>query len=69
MIPAKILGEIVECKEFRNLIPKKFLSEEIKTRGLQKGEAVTIPNNKVKDILFLWTLGKLIHSESMESQS
>jgi hypothetical protein len=59
MIPAKILTEVVESKEFRNLIPKKFLSDEVKTKGLKNGDSVKIPNDKIKDLLLLWTLGRL----------
>ena len=59
MIPAKILGELVESKEFRNLIPRKFLSDEIKIKGLKNGDSVKIPNDKIKDLLILWTLGRL----------
>ncbi|MCK4798426.1 MAG: hypothetical protein KAT05_13685 [Spirochaetes bacterium] len=59
MIPAKILEQIVESKEFRNLMPKKYLKKEIKTKGLAKGETVKFKSNDIKDILILWSLGRL----------
>ncbi len=59
MIPSKILEEIVESKEFRNLIPAKFRKEEIKTKGLVKGESVTFKNQSIKNLLILWIHGRL----------
>jgi hypothetical protein len=59
MIPAKILEDIVESKEFRNIIPQKYLKTEVKNAGLKSGETIVFPNTKVRDILFLWCLGRL----------
>ena len=59
MIPAKILEQLVESKEFRKLIPKKYLSEEIKINGLLKGQIVKFKNTDIKNILILWSLGRL----------
>jgi len=59
MIPAKILGEVVESKEFRDNIPKKYITDEIKIKGLGNNESVTFTNTKIKEILLLWTLGRL----------
>jgi hypothetical protein len=59
MIPAKILEVIVESEEFRDLIPKKFLTDEVKIKGLSKGSAVIIKNESIIEILDLWTLGRL----------
>lgn len=59
MIPSKILEEIVESKEFRNLIPAKFRKDEIKIKGLSKGETVTFKNQNIKELLILWSHGRL----------
>jgi len=59
MIPAKILDNIVESKEFRDLIPNKFLNNEIRINGLKKGEKVVFKNTDIKNILILWKLGRL----------
>ncbi|HOJ64217.1 MAG TPA: hypothetical protein PLE45_07325 [Spirochaetota bacterium] len=59
MIPAKILDEIVESKEFRSLIPEKYLKDEIKIKGLPSGEKIVFKNEDIKNLLILWTKGKL----------
>lgn len=59
MIPAKILEEIVESKEFRKLIPSKYLKEEIKIKGLPDGEKIVFKNSDIRDLLIIWTKGKL----------
>lgn len=59
MIPSKILEEIVESKEFRDLIPSKFRKNEIKINGLSKGETVTFNNKNIKKLLILWSHGRL----------
>lgn len=59
MIPAKILDDLVESKEFRNLIPEKYRKNEIKTKGLAKGEKVVFNNQSIKDLLILWSQGRL----------
>ncbi len=59
MIPAKILDDLVESKEFRNLIPGKYRQNEIKTKGLAKGEKVIFDNQNIKNLLILWSQGRL----------
>ncbi|OHD16020.1 MAG: hypothetical protein A2086_04870 [Spirochaetes bacterium GWD1_27_9] len=59
MIPAKILDQIVESKEFRDLIPKKYLSKEVEFGGLKKGEYIKFKNTDIKNILIQWTQGRL----------
>lgn len=59
MIPAKILDDLVESKEFRNLIPDKYRKNEIKIKGLAKGEKVVFNNQNIKDLLILWSQGRL----------
>lgn len=59
MIPAKILNDIINTKEFRKLIPNKYLSKEFELSGLKKGERITFKNSDIKNILIQWTLGRL----------
>ena len=59
MIPAKILDEIVESKEFRELIPVKYRDLENKTTELKKGEKVAFNNKSIRELLILWSLGRL----------
>lgn len=59
MIPSKILDKIVESKEFRNLIPQKFIKKENKITILKKGEKVVFLNTKIRDLLILWSQGRL----------
>lgn len=59
MIPAKILEDIVESKEFRELIPEKYRKDEIKLKGLSKGEKVVFNNQYIKNLLILWSQGRL----------
>ena len=59
MIPAKILDEIVTSKEFRNLIPKKYLDIEEKMSKFPKDGKVTFSNTDMKELLILWSQGKL----------
>ena len=59
MIPSKVLSEIVESNEFRKLIPEKYLLNNIRENGLDKGDSVVIKNKDLKDLLILWSLGKL----------
>ena len=59
MIPAKALGDIVESKEFRDLIPKNLLAIEDKISVLKKGESITFKNEDLKNLLLLWSQGKL----------
>ena len=59
MIPAKVLEDVVESKEFRNLIPEKFRKDEIKLKGLTKGEKVVFNNQNIKNLLILWSQGRL----------
>ena len=59
MIPAKILEDLVESKEFRNLIPEKYQKDEIKLKGLAKGEKIVFKNQNIKNLLILWSQGRL----------
>ncbi|MBR6062007.1 MAG: hypothetical protein IKP67_08015 [Spirochaetales bacterium] len=59
MIPAKILDEIVTSKEFRSLIPKQYLDIEEKMAAFPKGGKVTFSNTDMKELLILWSQGKL----------
>ncbi len=59
MIPSKVLSDIVGSEEFRKLIPEKYLSNDIKTKGLDKGDSVVIKNKDLKNLLILWSLGRL----------
>ncbi len=59
MIPAKILDQIVESSQFRSLIPERYLSNESNAR-LNNGDRVTFGNNEIKDLLILWSMGRLI---------
>jgi hypothetical protein len=59
MIPAKILDVLVESKEFRELIPAKYRSNEFTTNGFKKGESVQFKNTDVIRLLNDWSLGKL----------
>ena len=59
MIPAKILDEIVTSKEFRSLIPKQYLDIEEKMTSFPKGGKVTFNNTDMKELLILWSQGKL----------
>ncbi|HNZ28199.1 MAG TPA: hypothetical protein PLG34_01340 [Spirochaetota bacterium] len=59
MIPAKPLQDIVESKEFRDLIPKSYLAIEDKISVLKKGESITFKNEDLKNLLLLWSQGKL----------
>lgn len=58
MIPAKILIDIVESKEFRDLIPAEYLKKEISTQ-LKDGEKVVFTASAVRNLLVLWGEGKL----------
>lgn len=58
MIPAKILDQLIESKEFRDLIPKKYLKKE-KIITLKSGEKIEFPNQKISELLFLWCEGRL----------
>lgn len=59
MIPAKALEDIVESKEFRDLIPKQLLDIEDKITDLKKGESIVFKNDNIKNLLVLWSQGKL----------
>ena len=59
MIPAKILDEVVTSKEFRSLIPKQYLDIEEKMAAFPKGGKVTFSNTDMKELLILWSQGKL----------
>lgn len=60
MIPSKVLKDIVESKEFRDLIPLQYLNKEGKTAtALAPGEKVTFNAFAIKNLLELWSEGKL----------
>lgn len=60
MIPSKVLKDIVESKEFRDLIPLQYLNKEGKTATtLAPGEKVTFNAFAIKNLLELWSEGKL----------
>jgi hypothetical protein len=59
MIPAKVLGEVVESRDFRLLIPQKYLNEETKINGLLKNDKVIIKNTDTAELLVLWAKGGL----------
>jgi hypothetical protein len=59
MIPAKILIQLVESKEFRNLIPKKYLTREFEMSGFKNGESVEFKNIEIKNLLEEWCAGRL----------
>lgn len=60
MIPSKVLKDIVESKEFRDLIPSQYLNKEGKTTNvLPQGEKVTFNAVAIKNLLELWSEGKL----------
>lgn len=59
MIPAKILDEIITSKEFRSLIPKQYLDIENKLAKFPKDGKVSFNNNDIKQLLILWSQGKL----------
>lgn len=59
MIPAKILDDIVESKQFRKLIPKKYIVVETTIKHLPKGEKIIFNNHDIKELLILWSLGRL----------
>ncbi|MCH5149444.1 MAG: hypothetical protein J1G30_02145 [Spirochaetales bacterium] len=60
MIPSKVLKDIVESKEFRDLIPQQYLDKEGKTATtLAQGEKVTFNAFAIKNLLELWSEGKL----------
>jgi hypothetical protein len=59
MIPAKILDVIVESKEFRELIPAKYKTEEFSIKGFQKGEFVQFKNTDMLRLLDEWSIGRL----------
>ena len=60
MIPSKVLRDIVESKEFRDLIPAQYLNNEGKTaKVLSAGEKVTFNAFAIKNLLELWSEGKL----------
>lgn len=60
MIPSKVLKDIVESKEFRDLIPSQYLNNEGKTANvLAPGEKVTFNAFAIKNLLELWSEGKL----------
>ena len=58
MIPAKVLIDIVERKEFRDLIPKSILKRESVIQ-LQIGEKVVFSASAIRNLLVLWGDGKL----------
>jgi len=58
MIPAKVLIDIVESKEFRDLIPKPILKRESAIQ-LSIGEKVVFSASAIKNLLILWGEGKL----------
>jgi len=59
MIPAKILEQLVESKEFRTLIPKKYLTKEFEVIGFKANEFVEFKNTDIKSLLKEWCLGRL----------
>ncbi len=60
MIPSKVLRDIVESKEFRDLIPAQYLNKEGATaKVLAEGEKVTFNAFAIKNLLELWSEGKL----------
>ncbi|HPO50205.1 MAG TPA: hypothetical protein PLO89_07785 [Spirochaetota bacterium] len=59
MIPAKVMDNIINTKEFRNLIPEKYLKKETSILKLKKGEKIVFKNSDIKDILFQWCIGRL----------
>lgn len=60
MIPSKVLKDIVESKEFRDLIPSQYLNKEGKIATvLPPGEKVTFNAVAIKNLLELWSEGKL----------
>ncbi len=59
MIPAKVLEPLVESRQFRELIPKEKLESELKV-SLKKGEKIIFKNTDIKDLLVLWSHGKLV---------
>lgn len=58
MIPAKILDQLIESNEFRNLIPEKYLKNE-KSIKLKNNEKIIFHNYKISHLLLLWCEGKL----------
>ena len=59
MIPAKILDVLVESKEFREMIPEKYRTNEFSMKGFKKGENVKFKNSDIIRLLYDWSLGKL----------
>lgn len=59
MIPAKILDDLVESKEFRDLIPQKYLKIEDKIAKFENGDKLFFKNEDIKKLLILWSQGKL----------
>lgn len=60
MIPSKVLRDIVESKEFRDLIPSQYLNKEgAIAKVLAPGEKVTFNAFAIKNLLELWSEGKL----------
>jgi len=59
MIPAKVMDNVIISKEFRELIPKKYLTKEVEISGLKNGEKIVFKNSEIRDILIKWSLGRL----------
>lgn len=59
MIPAKVMDNIINTKEFRNLIPEKYLKKETSLIKLKKGEKIVFKNSDIKNILYQWCMGRL----------
>jgi len=59
MIPAKVMDNVINTKEFRELIPNKYLVKEVEVNGLRKGEKIVFKNSDIKEILLKWSLGRL----------
>ncbi|MBN2544952.1 MAG: hypothetical protein JXB50_04080 [Spirochaetes bacterium] len=59
MIPSKILDQLVESKEFRDLIPRQYLNTENKLSTLKKGQKIKFTNSDISELLILWCNGRL----------
>jgi len=59
MIPSKILEQLVESKEFRDLIPRQYLKTENRMSVLKKGQKIKFTNKDISELLILWCNGRL----------
>lgn len=59
MIPPRILEELVESREFRELIPAKYLKRERALLDIKKGLYIKLDKKSLEMLLATWSRGEL----------